>query len=135
MPSSRPNTSEVSTIRVFCGLTGAEGAIAGSITRAMVDCRSPAALVSLKRLKNMSWSCRLVCTSRSNDASWNSLRLMSRISALDLFSASVSARSFAFATSYSRVMPATTLSTALLVFSRAVSRSDAAAMIRGCSAP
>ena len=44
----------ISTIWFLLGANGALGTDAWSITRAMVVCRSPAALVSLSRLTNMS---------------------------------------------------------------------------------
>ncbi|MNL21410.1 hypothetical protein D3C87_1426980 [compost metagenome] len=72
----------IPTINVLRGLLASVGTMAGSTMRTFVESMSAVAVVSLSRVTKVSYSARVLSTSRWNSRSWNSLRAMSWICAL-----------------------------------------------------
>ncbi len=109
--------------------------MARSTMRAWGFSKPPVSLTLFMRVKKMSYSSRLVSTSRCSSCSWNSLRLKSCTSVLLASQVACSCCSLRRAISYSRLMPLTTLRTSLASSSSAVLRSERAAIIFGCLGP
>ncbi|MNP13313.1 hypothetical protein D3C76_1055900 [compost metagenome] len=85
--------------------------MAGSTMRTFVESMSAVAVVSFSRVTKVSYSARVLSTSRWNSRNWNSLRAMSWICALLLLKDWRSEASLAEASWYCRSMPATTCCT------------------------
>ncbi|MNL61318.1 hypothetical protein D3C87_1852250 [compost metagenome] len=63
-PISAATTATIARISVLRGLLGSRGTIAGSTMRALVESMSEVAAVSFKRVMKVSYSARLLSTSR-----------------------------------------------------------------------